>query len=149
VAIIRFQLEHAPAGVHVADMVPNPIHVEDWPFCARKDDYLLWVGRFDPVKGAHCAISVAHQAGLPLVLAGPVQPGQERYFGEQIEPHLDGQRVRFAGEVGGARRKQLFAHARALLMPIRWPEPFGLVMVEALTCGTPVIAFPEGAAAEI
>jgi glycosyltransferase involved in cell wall biosynthesis len=149
VAISRFQLEHAPPGVRIEDVVPNPIRVEDWPFREGKDEYLLWVGRFDPVKGAHRAIRVAHQAGIPLVLAGPVQPGQEEYFAREIEPQIDGEQVLYLQEVGGARRKELFARAKALLMPIRWAEPFGLVMIEALVCGTPVLAFPEGAVSEI
>ncbi len=102
----------------------------------------------DPAKGAHCAIAAARQAGIPLVLAGPVQPGQEEYFRREIEPHVDGREVVYAGEVGGERRR-LFARAKAFVMPIRWAEPFGMVMVEALACGTPVIAFPEGAAGEI
>jgi len=149
VAISHFQLEHAPSGVRVVDVVPNPIHVEDWPFHADKEDYLLWMGRMDPVKGAHRAIATARGAGIRLVLAGPVQPGQEEYFRSEIEPHVDGREVVYVGEVGGMRRKELFARAKAFLMPIRWAEPFGMVMVEALACGTPVIAFPEGAASEI
>jgi glycosyltransferase involved in cell wall biosynthesis len=149
VAISRFQLEHAPPGVRIEDVVPNPIRVEDWPFREGKDEYLLWVGRFDPVKGAHRAIRVAHQAGISLVLAGPVQPGQEEYFARDIEPQIDGEQVLYLQEVFGARRKELFARAKALLMPIRWAEPFGLVMIEALVCGTPVLAFPEGAVSEI
>ena len=83
------------------------------------------------------------------MLAGPVQPGQETYFQTQVAPHLDGDWIRYVGEIGGTVRQDLFAGARALVMPIRWPEPFGLVMVEALVCGTPVIAFAEGAATEI
>lgn len=149
VAISEFQLAHAPAGVRVADVVPNPIRVADWPFREDKEDYLLWMGRMDPAKGAQRAIAAARAAGLRLVLAGPVQPGQEEYFHREIEPHVDGRDVDFVGEVGGARRKELFARAKAFLMPISWPEPFGMVMVEALACGTPVIAFPEGAAGEI
>jgi len=149
VAISDFQLQHAPPGVHVADVVPNPIRVEDWPFREDKDDYLLWMGRMDPAKGAQRAIAVAKAAGIRLVLAGPVQPGQEEYFRREIEPHVDEHNVVFLGEVGGVRRKELFARAMAFLMPISWPEPFGMVMVEALACGTPVIAFPEGAASEI
>ena len=149
VAISRFQLEHAPPGVRVADVVPNPIRVEDWPFREDKDDYLLWMGRMDPAKGAQRAIAAARQAGIRLVLAGPVQPGQEQYFRSEIQPHVDGREVVFAGEVGGVRRKELFARAKAFVMPISWAEPFGMVMVEALACGTPVIAFPEGAASEI
>jgi len=149
VGISDFQRQHAPAGVRVADVVPNPMCVEDWPFRDNKDGYLLWMGRMDPVKGAHRAIAAARAAGIRLVLAGPVQPGQEQYFRREIEPHVDGRKVVYAGEVGGTRRQELFAGAKAFLMPIRWPEPFGMVMVEALACGTPVIAFPEGAAGEI
>jgi len=78
-----------------------------------------------------------------------VQPGQEQHFAERIKPHLDGWRVRYAGEFTGTAKQELFANAAALLMPVRWAEPFGMVMVEALACGTPVIAFPEGTAAEI
>jgi glycosyltransferase involved in cell wall biosynthesis len=88
-------------------------------------------------------------AGRPLVLAGPVQPGYERFFATHVEPHIDGQAVRWVGEVGGARKQRLFADAFAFLMPIRWPEPFGMVMVESLAAGTPVLAFPEGAAPEV
>jgi len=149
VAISRYQLAHAPPGVHVADIVPNPIRVEDWPLREHKDDYVLWMGRMDAAKGAHRAIVAARLAGMRLVLAGPVQPGQEKYFQSEIEPHVDNRDVVYVGEVGGARHKELFAHAKAFLMPIRWPEPFGMVMVEALACGTPVITFPEGAASEI
>jgi glycosyltransferase involved in cell wall biosynthesis len=149
VALSRYQREHAPPGVHVHDIVPNPVRVGDWPFCPVKDDYLLWMGRMDPAKGAQRAIAAARAAGVRLVLAGPVQPGQEQYFARDIEPHVDGVNVVYAGEVGGKRRKELFAYAKGFLMPIRWAEPFGMVIVEALACGTPVIAFPEGAASEI
>jgi glycosyltransferase involved in cell wall biosynthesis len=149
VAISRFQARHAPAGVRIAAVVPNPIATDRWPLGLDKDDYLLWIGRMDPVKGAHHAIEAARIGRRPLVMAGPVQPGQEDYFRRRIEPHIDGRRVRYVGEVTGLPRQQLFAGAAALLMPIRWDEPFGMVMVEALATGTPVIAFPEGAAGEI
>jgi glycosyltransferase involved in cell wall biosynthesis len=149
VAISHSQFEHAPPGARAAAVVPNPIVVEDWPLRVEKDDYLLWIGRMSPFKGAHRAIDAAKRAGRRLVLAGPVQPGQEEYFREEVAPHIDGEQVVYSGEVGGTGRKDLFAGAAALLMPIRWAEPFGMVMVEALACGTPVIAFPEGAAREI
>jgi glycosyltransferase involved in cell wall biosynthesis len=149
VAISEAQRDSAPRGVRIAGVVPNPIEVADWPLETDKNGYVLWMGRFADDKGAHRAIAAAREADVPLVLAGPVQPGQEPYFEQEIEPHVDGDRVRYAGEVGGAEKQKLFAKARALLMPIRWNEPFGMVMVEALACGTPVIAFPEGAASEI
>jgi glycosyltransferase involved in cell wall biosynthesis len=149
VALSRTQAESAPVGVRIADVVPNPIVVDRWPLRTEKQDYLLWIGRMDPVKGAHRAIEAARRAGRTLVLAGPVQSGQEQYFREHVEPHVDGRRVHYVGEVAGVAKQQLYASAAALLMPVRWREPFGMVMVEALACGTPVIAFPEGAAAEI
>jgi glycosyltransferase involved in cell wall biosynthesis len=149
VAISEAQRDSAPPGVRIAGVVPNPIEVADWPFQPDKQDYALWMGRFDDYKGAHRAIVAARKADIPLVLAGPVQPGQEAYFEEQIEPHLDGDQVRYVDEVGGSEKDELFANARTLLMPITWNEPFGMVMVEALACGTPVIAFPQGAAREI
>jgi len=149
VAISRAQLAKAPPEFAVSAVIPNPIAVADWPLRRHKDDYLLWIGRMTAEKGAHRAIDAARRAGLRLVLAGPIQPGQEEFFESEVRPKLDGERVRFIGEVGGVRKQELFARASALLMPIRWPEPFGMVMIEALACGTPVIAFPEGAASEI
>jgi glycosyltransferase involved in cell wall biosynthesis len=149
VSISGTQAESAPAGLPIAEVVPNPIAVERWPFRPVKRDYLLWVGRVDADKGPDRAIEAAGLAGRKLVLAGPVQPGQEDYFRWRVQPRLDGRRVRYIGEVGGTVKRELFAGAAALLMPVRWREPFGMVMVEALACGTPVIAFPEGATAEI
>jgi glycosyltransferase involved in cell wall biosynthesis len=149
VGLSHAQLATAPRGLEVAAIVPNPVDPDRWRYRSDKDDYLLFVGRMHPTKGPDRAIAAARLAGAKLVLAGPVQPGQETYFQTRVAPHLDGEWVRYVGEVGGTVRRDLFARARALVMPIRWPEPFGLVMVEALVCGTPVIAFAEGAATEI
>jgi len=148
VALSRYQAEQAPDALEVVAVIGNPIVVGDFPFRSDKDDYLLWIGRFDDYKGPHTAIAVAREAGASLVLAGPVQPGQQEFFEREVEPHIDGERVRYIGEVGEEKR-ELYAGARALLMPIRWPEPFGLVMTEAMACGTPVIAFADGSAPEL
>ena len=149
VGISRAQLSSAPPGLGPIASIPNPIDLRAWPLQERKGDYLLWIGRMTPEKGAHRAIAAARAVDVPLILAGVIQPGQQQFFDREIAPHIDGDRVRFVGEVGGSAKRSLFAHARGLLMPIRWNEPFGMVMVEALACGTPVIAFPEGAAPEI
>ena len=149
VGISRAQLAAAPPSLGAFATIPNPIDVRAWPLREYKDDYLLWIGRMTPEKGPHRAIAAARAAGVPLVLAGVIQPGQQAFFDREVAPHIDGDRVRFAGEVGGAPKHALFAGARALLMPIRWEEPFGMVMVEAMACGTPVIAFAEGAAREL
>jgi glycosyltransferase involved in cell wall biosynthesis len=149
VCISRSQASQAPEGANVAEVVYNPIDVDAWPVGYKKQDYLLWLGRFVPEKGPQRAIQVAKATQRPLILAGTVQRGYERFFATEIEPHVDGQMINYVGEVGGARKQRLFADAFAFLMPIRWPEPFGMVIVEALAAGTPVLAFAQGAAPEI
>lgn len=149
VAISRAQLDEAPPEMGGGRVVPNPIEIGEWPFEPQKDDYLLWIGRMSPDKGPHRAIAAAREAGARLILAGPVQPGQEAFFAEEVEPHLGSDGIEYIGEADGDRKRGLYQRARALLMPIRWQEPFGLVMVEALASGTPVIAFPEGSAPEV
>jgi glycosyltransferase involved in cell wall biosynthesis len=149
VAISRAQLEAAPPEMGGGSVVYNPIDCAEWPYREEKEDYLLWIGRMSPDKGPQRAIAVAREAGAPLVLAGPVQPGQEAFFAAEVEPRLGRDGIEYVGEAGAERKRELYQGARALLMPIRWPEPFGLVMVESLACGTPVIAFPEGSAPEV
>ena len=149
VGLSRSQLAAGPPALADALCIPNPIDLGRWPLVSVKSGYLLWVGRLESVKGAHRAIEVAARSGHRLVLAGPVQPGQEAYFANAVAPHIDGKRVCYVGDVSGSTKVELFAHAAALLMPIRWEEPFGMVMIEALACGTPVLAFAEGAAVEI
>lgn len=149
VALTRYQREQAPPELDVVDVVPNPLCLGEWPFRAHRSDDVVWIGRMNDDKGPQRAIAAARAAGRRLVLAGPVQPGQEDFFAREVEPHVDGDAVRYVGEVGPAAKRELYCSAAALLMPIRWPEPFGLVMTEAMACGTPVIAFSEGSAPEI
>ncbi len=149
VAISQAQLDAAPEEMGGGDVVHNPIDCAEWPYRAEKEEFLLWIGRMSPDKGPQRAIAVARECGAPLVLAGPVQPGQEEFFAEEVEPQLGRDGIEYVGEADSERKRDLYQRARALLMPIRWAEPFGLVMVEALACGTPVLAFPEGSAPEV
>ena len=150
VAISRAQLESV-VGVDWRAVVHNsidPAAYEAVTERSEKGDYLLELARINPDKGQHLAIEVAKRVDMPLVLAGKIDPSCERYFREQIEPHLC-DRIRWIENVHGREKADLLARARAFLFPIGWPEPFGLAMVEAMASGTPVIAFARGAAPEV
>jgi glycosyltransferase involved in cell wall biosynthesis len=127
--------------------VHHGIDLTQFPFRAVPDDYLLAFGRIHPDKGTAAAIDIARRAGRPLVIAGPVQ--DTTYHATQVAPHIDGQRVRYVGNVGGDQRARLLGGATALLHPVGFAEPFGLSVVEAMACGTPVIGYPRGALPEL
>jgi glycosyltransferase involved in cell wall biosynthesis len=130
-------------------VVYNAIDVASFPYCGNKDDYLLFLSRIASEKGAHLAIEVAKRLGMKLILAGKVDRVDQQYFRTVVEPLIDGRLIHFFGEANAQQKRRLYAKARCLLMPLDWEEPFGLVMPEAMACGTPVIAFRRGAAPEI
>jgi glycosyltransferase involved in cell wall biosynthesis len=113
------------------------------------DAPLVFLGRIEEIKGPHLAIDVARKAGRSLVLAGNVPDEHQGFFDTKVKPHIDGMKVKYLGPVDDVEKSSLLASAAALLMPILWNEPFGIVMAEALACGTPVIGLSRGAVPEV
>ena len=114
-----------------------------------KRPYLSFIGRFAPIKGAHLAIEVAKRAEIPLKIAGEIQPLYRDYFETKIRPQIDGRFVEYIGQADLAMKQELLGNSMAMLFPITWNEPFGLVMIEAMACGTPVLALAAGSVPEI
>ena len=130
-------------------VIHHGLDLSKYRFYEKKQPYVAFLGRICPIKGPHNAIAIAKRAGIPLKIAGEVQPIFRDYFEKEIRPHLDGHNIEFVGEVDLAAKNELLGHATALLFPIEWEEPFGLTMIESMACGTPVIAFPGGAVGEV
>jgi glycosyltransferase involved in cell wall biosynthesis len=148
IAISEDQARSAP-DVAVTAVIHHGVDLDLFPMGAGDGDYVVFLGRMSPDKGAHRAIAAAREAGVDVLVVAKCREDDEReYFEEFVEPHL-GNGVSYIGEVSHDRKVELLAGARALLFPIRWREPFGMVMIEALACGTPVLAFPEGSVPEI
>ncbi|BFV56358.1 glycosyltransferase family 4 protein [Kitasatospora sp. CMC57] len=151
VAISRDQRSHLPE-LNYLGTVHHGIDAEAFPFgaeVASSSPYLAFLGRIRPEKGVHVAIEAARHAGLPLKIAGRIKPSDQAYFEQQIQPHVDGERVSFLGELDFPRKTALLAGASATLMTSLIPEPFGLVPIESMACGTPVVSLRTGAAAEL
>ncbi|MDQ1711461.1 MAG: hypothetical protein QOE45_911 [Frankiaceae bacterium] len=148
VAISHAQRATAPE-IPVTAVIHHGIDPSALPVGDGAGGYVLFLGRMSPDKGVHRAIAAARLAGVPLKIAAKMREDGERAYFEQVVQPLLGADVEFLGEVGPAERDVLLGSALALLNPIAWPEPFGMVMVEAMAAGTPVLAFPAGAAPEI
>jgi glycosyltransferase involved in cell wall biosynthesis len=133
-------------NIHV---VHHGIPLSDYTFSNEKDDYVAFLGRMAPCKGPHLAIEAARLAGVRLKLAGEIQPQFRAYWEQQVRPLIDGDQFEYIGEADRLLKNSLLSRARALLFPIQWEEPFGLIMIEAMACGTPVLAFAGGSVAEI
>ena len=128
---------------------PNALDLSLYPVHPHRGDYLLFLGRMSPDKGAHRAVEVAQRVGLPLKLAGKMQElREEEFFEATVRPHLGGD-IEYLGEVSHEEKVELLQNARVTLFPIEWAEPFGLVMIESMACGTPVIATRHGAVPEV
>lgn len=111
--------------------------------------YLVFLGRVAPPKGTHLAIEIAKRAGIPLKIAGEIQPVYQDYWETKVKPQIDGKLIEYIGTVGREEKNELLANAMAMLFPIQWDEPFGLVLIESMACGTPVLAMPGGSVEEI
>lgn len=129
--------------------IHHGIDMRNYAFVERKQPYLAFIGRIAPIKGTHLAIEIAKRSGIPLKIAGEVQPIFQRYFDEKVKPHIDGRFIEYLGPADLAAKNELLGNAMAMLFPIQWNEPFGLVMIESMACGTPVIAIEGGSAREV
>lgn len=142
---------HGEPTLNYVRTVYNGIELQKYPFWAQpaKPPYLAFLGRLSPQKGPHLAIEVAKKAGLPLKLAGKIDEVDREFFDTEVAPHLDGTNIEYLGELTNAQKAELLGNAAATLFPITWEEPFGLVMVESMATGTPVIAANRGSVPEV
>ena len=120
-----------------------------YPVVEKKQEYLSFLGRIAQDKGTHLAIEIAKKSGIPLKIAGEVQPSDQEYWQTTIKPLVDGKFIEYIGDIGMEEKVKFLGNSLAMLFPIQWDEPFGLVLIEAMACGTPVLALPRGSVSEI
>jgi glycosyltransferase involved in cell wall biosynthesis len=149
VSISDSQRRPMPAHANWLATIQHGLSPQIIPFDPEGGDYLAFLGRISPEKRPDRAIEIAKRAGAPLKIAAKVDNADLDYFKEEIEPLLDHPLIEFIGEINEAQKCQFLGEARALLFPIDWPEPFGLVMIEAMSAGTPVIAWRNGSVPEV
>ena len=147
-ALSEFQRQHPLPWVNWQGTVHNGIPLDLYSFEPQAGEYLLFLGRISPAKGVNQAMEIATQSGIPLKIAGNIDIQARAYF-EEIQPLFDQPHIEYLGEVNDIQKQQLLGNARALLFPIEAEEAFGLVMIEAMACGTPVIAYRRGSVPEI
>jgi glycosyltransferase involved in cell wall biosynthesis len=149
VSISNEQRRPMPPNTNWLATIPHGLVSHVCPFNPNGGGYLAFLGRISPEKRPDRAIEIAKRAGIPLKLAAKVDAVDIAYFKTEIEPVLDHPLIEFIGEIGETQKSEFLGNARALLFPIDWPEPFGLVMIEAMSAGTPVIAWPNGSVPEV
>ncbi len=137
-------------NVNWVDTVYHGLPKTHMPYCANpKGDYLAFLGRICPEKGVDHAVNIAKRVGMKLKVAAKIDPADTEYYEGYIKPILDDPIVEFIGEIGDEQKPEFLGNAHAVLFPIQWPEPFGLVMIESMSCGAPVIAYRRGSVPEV
>ncbi len=148
ISISNSQRRHG-ASLHYIGTVYNGIDTERFRFNDKPQDYLVFLGRIHPSKGPEHAIEIAKKTGKKLIIAAKIDPLEQNYFNHEIKPLIDNKQIQFVGEVAHAAKVKLLKNALAMISPVQWDEPFGITTIEALACGTPVIAIKRGSMPEI